>query len=73
MAQHNKSNMIKGRDPEDSGLIIRECVGHKKEITKINQHNFNGLISLGNDHMVKIWSHGLDLWGTIDSRHYDQD
>ena len=23
--------------------------------------------------MVKIWSHGLDLWGTIDCRHYDQD
>ena len=36
MAQYNKSNMIKGRDPEDSGLVIRECVGHKKEITKIN-------------------------------------
>ena len=44
---------MSARDPEDSGLIIRETVGHRKEITKLNQHNFNGLISVGNDCMVR--------------------
>lgn len=65
--------MIKAIDAEQSGLLIRECIGHSKEISKINQHNFNGLISLGKDCIVKVWSHGLDLWGIIDSRHYEQD
>ena len=64
---------MSARDPEDTGLIIRETAGHRKEITKLNQHNFNGLISVGNDCMVRIWSHGLDLWGVVDCRNYDSD
>ena len=59
------------QDPEDSGMIIRECVGHSKTITKLNYHNFDGLISIGNDNQVRIWSFGLDLWGIIDCRHYE--
>ena len=72
-AYRNKKYMVRARDPEDTGMIIREALGHKKEITKLNPHNFGGIISSSQDYMVKIWSHGLDLWGTIDCRHYDQD
>ena len=28
------------RDPEDSGLVIREVVAHDKGVTKINLHHF---------------------------------
>ena len=61
------------RDPEDSGLVIREAVAHDKGVSKINHHNFKGLISVGKDCQVRIWSYGLDLWGIIDNRHYDPD
>ena len=61
------------RDPEDSGLIIREVVAHELGVSKINLHAFDGLISIGKDCQVRIWSYGLDLWGIIDCRHYDKD
>ena len=28
------------RDPEDSGLVIREVVAHDKGVSKLNQHHF---------------------------------
>ena len=30
-------------------------------------------MSIGKDCQVRIWSHGLDLWGIIDSTNYEQD
>jgi hypothetical protein len=30
-------------------------------------------MSIGKDCQVRIWSHGLDLWGIIDSKNYEQD
>ena len=65
--------MKKACDPEDTGLLIRECLAHRKSVTKLNKHSFNGIISIGQDYMVKVWSHGLDLWGVIDCRYYEQD
>ena len=61
------------KDPEDAGLIIREAVGHEKGIMKLNPHNFDGMISVGQDCQVRVWSYGLDLWGIIDLKHYAGD
>lgn len=61
------------KDPEDEGLIIRECVAHEKPFTRLNPHNFDGLMSIGKDCQVRIWSYGLDLWGIIDTTHYRGD
>lgn len=50
IAQDNKAkNRVQVEDPEDSGMIIRECVGHSKSVNQINFHNFDGLISVGQD------------------------
>lgn len=68
-----KKNCDRIKDPEDFGLIIRECVAHDKAISKLCPHNFDGLMSIGKDCQVRIWSHGLDLWGIIDSKNYEQD
>ena len=59
------------QDPEDSGLIIRETVAHESSVVKINKHDLDGLITVSKDCQVRIWSHGLDLWGIIDCRHYE--
>ena len=66
-------NRLRIQDPEDSGLIIRECVAHDRSITKINEHELGGLITVSKDCQVRIWSHGLDLWGIINCKHYEQD
>jgi len=73
IAKQNKGLRGVIRDPEDTGMTIREVVGHREAVQKINPHNFDGIISIGKDFQVRIWSHGLDLWGVIDCRHYDQD
>ena len=64
-------NRLRIQDPEDSGLIIREVVAHDRGITGINEHDLGGLITVSKDSQVRIWSHGLDLWGKIDCTHYD--
>lgn len=70
---NNLTQKDRVKDPEDTGLIIRETVAHEKSIMKLNPHNFDGLISVSQDCEVRVWSHGLDLWGIIDCRTYSND
>ena len=75
IAQMNKKmRRDRPKDPEDTGLIIREAIAHNNGVAKMSPHDFGGLITVGkHDCQVRIWSYSLDLWGVIDGRTYEQD
>lgn len=73
LSRINMFRLPKRTDPEDSGVIVRQAMGHSKTLTHLDKNTLDGLISCGKDFKVKIWSRGLDVWGVINMRSYDQD
>ena len=65
LAQNANKKMPDGIDPEDRGLIIREVVAHKTIIHSINRHEQGGVITCSKDGYVRLWSNGLDLYGSL--------
>lgn len=59
------------KDPEDSGLIIREALAHNQPVAQLNSHLLDGLLSVAKESEVRLWSNALDLWGIINCRHYE--
>ena len=62
-----------GVDPEDIGMIIREVVAHKTVIHQMNRHEQGGVITCSKDGFVRMWSDGLDLWGSLNQLNYVKD
>ena len=65
IALQTRKKQSRGLDPEGVGLIIREVVGHRSTIHQINRHEQGGVITCSKDGFVRIWSNGLDLWGSL--------
>ena len=63
-----KRNLPPLKNPELSGIFIREVKAHNECIVSLSSINLDigGLVTCSTDQQVKIWSLSLDLWGTID-------
>lgn len=73
LAQQAAKKMPEGIDPEDKGLIIREVVAHKTVVHAINRHEQGGVITCSKDGFVRLWSNGLDLWGSLNQFNFVKD
>ena len=73
LAQNAQKKMTEGIDPEDKGIIIREVVAHKTIIHSVNRHDQGGVITCSKDGFVRLWSNGLDLWGSLNQFNFVKD
>ena len=58
---------------DSRGLISREVVAHKTIIHSINRHEQGGVITCSKDGYVRLWSNGLDLYGSLNQFNFVKD
>jgi hypothetical protein len=55
-------------DPASTGVLIREVKGHGDvftNVTKVDLIDCQGIVTAAKDNKIRVWSKGLDLWGSL--------